>query len=122
MDWSYLFKHWIGTIFISPFVLELFCLFNQNLKNVVGLVEVYPITIIFSLIFSTPTHVIYGFLYYFLGKKNINLKLSKIILVLFYAIGIITSFAFIFGIDEVELMSAYLFTSIFLGLVFKLKR
>jgi hypothetical protein len=119
MDWSYLFKHWIGTIFISPFIFELFCIFNQNIN---GLVDVYPITIIFSLIFSAPTHVIYGFLYYFLGKKNINLKLSKIILVLFYAIGIITSFAFIFGIDEVELISAYLFTSIFLGLVFKLKR
>lgn len=122
MNWSYLFKHWIGTIFISPFVLELFCIFNQNLKSVVGLVEVYPITIIFSLIFSTPTHVIYGFLYYFLGKKNINLKLSKFILILFYAIGIIISFALIFGIDEVELISAYLFTSIFIGLLFKLER
>lgn len=122
MDWSYLFKHWIGTIFISPFVFELFCIFNQNLKSFVGLVEVYPITIVFSLIFSTPTHVIYGFLYYFLGKKHINLKLSKFILILFYAIAIIISFALIFGIDEVELISAYLFTSIFIGLLFKLKR
>lgn len=119
MNWSYLFKHWIGTIFISPFVLELFCIFNQNMN---GLIDVYPITIIFSLIFSTPTHVIYGFLYYFLRKKNINLKLSKFILILFYAIGIIISFALIFGIDEVELISAYLFTSIFIGLLFKLKR
>lgn len=122
MNWSYLFKHWIGTIFISPFVFELFCIFNRNLKSVIGLVEVYPITIIFSLIFSTPTHVLYGFLYYFLGKKNINLKFSKIILILFYALGIIISFALIFGIDEVELISAYLSTSIFIGLVFKLKR
>jgi hypothetical protein len=122
MNWSYLIKHWIGTIFISPFVFELFCIFNRNLKSVIGLVEVYPITIIFSLIFSTPTHVLYGFLYYFLGKKNINLKFSKLILILFYALGIIISFALIFGIDEVELISAYLSTSIFIGLVFKLKR
>lgn len=122
MNWSYLIKHWIGTILISPFVFELFCIFNRNLKSVIGLVEVYPITIIFSLIFSTPTHVLYGFLYYFLGKKNINLKFSKLILILFYALGIIISFALIFGIDEVELISAYLSTSIFIGLVFKLKR
>lgn len=122
MNWSYLFKHWIGTIFISPIVLELFCIFSEKSNSVVGLVEVYPITIIFSLIFSTPTHVIYGSLYYFLGKKHINLKLSKFILILFYAIGIIISFALIFGIDEVELISAYLFTSIFIGLLFKLKR
>ena len=122
MDWSYLFKHWVGTIFISPFVFELFYIFDQNLKSVVGLVEVYPITIIFSLIFSTPTHIIYGFLYYFLGKKKINLTLSKIILVIFYASGIIISFAVIFGIDEIELISVYLFTSIFLSLLFRLKR
>lgn len=119
MDWSYLFKHWIGTIFISPFVFDLFYVFNQNIN---GLVDVYPITIIFSLIFSTPTHVIYGFLYYFLEKKNVNLKLSKIILVLFYAFGIIISFTLIYGINEIELISAYLFTSIFFGLSFKLKR
>lgn len=122
MNWSYLFKHWFGTLFLAPFIFEIFCLLKLNSHNVTGLVDVYPITIIFSLIYSTPTHVLYGILYYFLAKEQISVTRSKIILILFYAFGIIVSFIIIIGIDEVGLTLSYLATSIIIGLLAKLKR
>jgi len=121
MNWSYLFKHWFGTITIAPFVFELFSLINKSSNRVVGLIEVYPITFIFSLIFSTPTYLVYGLIYYFLAKKEISIKYSKMILLLFTTLGILITFHIVFNAREIFISISYVVTSIILGLILKLK-
>ena len=120
MNWSYLFKHWFGTLIISPFVYELFNLMKVNPNRVIGLVEIYPITFIFSLIFSIPTYIIYGFIYYFLARKEISIIKSKIILLQFTVLSILITFHVVFNARELTISISYAVTSIILGIYFKL--
>lgn len=120
MNWSYLFKHWFGTLIISPFIYELFNLMKVNSNRVIGLVEIYPITFIFSLIFSIPTYIIYGFIYYFLARKEISIIKSKIILLQFTVLSILITFHVVFNARELTISISYAVTSIILGIYFKL--
>ena len=120
MNWSYLFKHWFGTLIISPFIYELFNLMKVNSNRVIGLVEIYPITFIFSLIFSIPTYIIYGFIYYFLARKEISIVKSKIILLQFTVLSILITFHVVFNARELTISISYAVTSIILGIYFKL--
>ncbi|WP_338378118.1 hypothetical protein [uncultured Flavobacterium sp.] len=120
MNWSYLFKHWFGTLIISPFVYELFNLMKVNSNRVIGLVEIYPITFIFSLIFSIPTYIIYGFIYYFLARNEVSIMKSKIILLLFTVLSILLTFHIVFNARELTISISYAVTSIILGIYFKL--
>lgn len=120
MNWSYLFKHWFGTLLLAPFVYELFNLMKVNSNRVIGLVEIYPITFIFSLIFSIPTYIIYGFIYYFLARKEISIVKSKIILLQFTILSILITFHVVFNARELTISISYAVTSIILGIYFKL--
>lgn len=122
MNWSYLFKHWLGTLFIAPIISELInILFIPTSNKIVGLVEVYPITIIFGFIFSIPTYIIYSIAFYFLGTKNVKIITSKLILITLSIIGIIISFSIAFNNREHEITTAYILASLATGIFFKLK-
>ncbi len=120
MNWSYLFKHWFGTLLLAPFVYELFNLMKVNSNRVIGLVEIYPITFIFSLIFSIPTYIIFGFIYYFLARKEISIVKCKIILLQFTVLSILLTFHIVFNARELTISISYAVTSIILGIYFKL--
>lgn len=121
MNFSYLLKHWFATLTLAPITSEIInLLFIQNSNKIMGLLEVYPITVIFGFIFSIPTYSIYYLAYYFLGEKNVNIKTSKLILITLSVIGIIVSFSITFNNREPEITIAYIFTSIITGLFFKL--
>lgn len=120
MNWNYLFKHWFGTLFLAPFVFELFYIISGSSNTIVGLIEVYPITIIFSLIFSVPTYIIYGIIYYYLAKKEIGINHSKTVLILFTSISILVTFYVVFNARELYTSFAYAITSIVIGIFFKL--
>ena len=120
LNWDYLFKHWFATILLSPIIFDISYLFLENTNNIVGLVEVYYITIIFGFLFSIPTYLVYSIAYYILGKRNFNINLSKLILISLAIIGILISFYITFNNRQQEISIAYVFTSIVSGLFFKL--
>ena len=121
MNFSYLLKHWFATLTLAPIISEVInLLFIPNSNKILGLLEVYPITIIFGFIFSIPTYIIYYLAYYLLARKNVNIKTSKLILITLAVIGIIVSFSITFNNREPEITIAYVFTSIITGLFFKL--
>ncbi len=91
-----------------------------NSNRVIGLVEIYPITFIFSLIFSIPTYIIYGFIYYFLARNEVSIMKSKIILLLFTVLSILLTFHIVFNARELTISISYAVTSIILGIYFKL--
>lgn len=107
-------------MFLAPFVFELFCIISESSNKIAGLVEVYPITIIFSLIFSVPTYILYGIIYYFLAKKEVAINHSKTILILFTSISILVTFYVVFNARELYTSFAYAITSIVTGIFFKL--
>lgn len=109
MNFSYLFKHWFATLTLAPIISEIInLLFIPNSNKIVGLLEVYPITVIFGFIFSIPTYIICFLVYYFLGSKNINIKTSKLILITLAVIGIIVSFSITFNNREPQTTIAYI--------------
>jgi hypothetical protein len=63
---------------------------------------------------------LYAFLYHYLAKKNINLKISKIILISFTIIGVVTTTAIIKGSMMQNIALSYSIASIITGLYFKL--
>ncbi|WP_298394233.1 hypothetical protein [Flavobacterium sp.] len=120
MNWNYLFKHWFGTLVFAPFIFDLFCLFDENLANIAGLIEVYPITLIFGLLFSLPTYILYGIIYYYLANKEVSILYSKITLIVFTTLSILITFNIVFHAREPIGGYVYAITSIILGILLKL--
>ena len=121
MNWSFLFKHWFGTLLIGPIVTDIIAyLIIDNSNKIGGLTEVYPIALLFGLIFSTPTYILYSLLYYLFAQKNINLNFAKIILIVFAVLGVIVTGQIIKGNMIENSIIAYSISSIMTGLFFKL--
>ena len=121
MKWNYLFKHWFGTLLIGPIISQIIAPFSDYYYHqVIGLLEVYPVSLIFGLFFSTPTYILYGFLYYYLARNNTNTTFAKPILILFSVIGVLITTSLIGGTMMPGVALSYSITSILSGLFFKL--
>lgn len=120
MNWSYLFKHWFGTILLGPIIGQIIEIFlNQNNK-IFDFLEYYIFFILFGLLFSSPTYIIYGILYWILANKKIDYNYSKFILIFFVNAGIIITFFSINGFSTYQGILSYCLASIITGLFFKL--
>lgn len=122
MNWSYLFKHWFGTLFITPLICDLSYYCTSNTNRIFGLVEMFPYTLLFSFFFSIPTYVVYGCLFYFLIKNNATETTSKIILVATATIGITITYLFLFNSRELLIYLGYITASVITGTIFKIKK
>lgn len=121
MNWSYLFKHWFSTLLIGPIVSQItMYIYEVNPHKIVGLFEVYPISLLFGLFFSAPTYILYALIYYYLAKNTVNLKISKIILISFAVLGVVTTTSIIKGSMMQDIAISYSIASIISGLFFKL--
>ena len=94
---------------------------RNNAHQIVGLVEVYPITIIFSLIFSFPTYLILVITDYLCIRNELAEKRVKIILLVIALSGIVITFFSIYKTRDLEMMVGYFLTSLTTGLIIKLK-
>ena len=121
MNWSYLFKHWFSTILVAPILSDIINYYYTDIQTLLTLTYVYPITVIFGLFFSLPTYIILGITYYILDKKGIKPLYIKPILLSLCTIGIILSFNIIFNNREENTVLAYSLTSIFFGIIYKIK-
>ena len=115
--------HWGLTLLIAPFSSQAIeYVFIPNKHKIVGLLEVYPITLIFSLVFSLPTLLIYLISFYYLSKNNINPTVSKYLLIVIAATGVYVTMSIIGGSMSHEISIAYASTAVVVGMLLKLKR
>ena len=122
LHWSYLLRHCLSTLLLAPSVVQgLLYLTRENAHQVVGLVEVYPITLLVSIVFSFPTYLVYGVADYYLKKQGIPNKTIKKILIGIALIGIILTFSLLFRMRQIEIMIGYALTSLFFGVIYRLK-
>lgn len=123
MNQSYILKHWLATLIVAPFLPSLYELIFGSIKGqIVGLLEVYPITIIFSVIFSIPTLVIYYFIFIFLIRNPINSFLVKSILISWTIVGIVITILMIGGSLSKTLIFSYSLAAIVTGTLFRITR
>ena len=119
---SFILLHWGLTILLAPFISQIIDYFIGNDPHqVAGLLKVYPITLLFSIIFSIPTFLIYYLIFLLLAKSRINLLLSKIILITFTVLGIYITQRLIDESMSKDIIVSYSISSIFVGLSLRLK-
>ena len=119
---KYIIAHWALTLLIAPFTSQAIdYIFGANPHQVVGLLEVYPITLLFSIAFSIPTFLVYLTCFYFLSKQDINFAISKFILITVSVLGIFITQTIIKGSMSRDIIIAYSVTVLIVGLVLRLK-
>ncbi len=120
-NWNYLIKHWVFTLLLGPFISQILMYITILHPNkIVGLLEVYPIAIIFSIVFSIPTYIIYAFIYYYFSNKILTVLFTKTILISLAVIGIFATLKIIGGTISLDIAISYSIASIITGLFFKL--
>ncbi len=119
---TYAIGHWVLTLLIAPFTSQAIeYIYGTNPHQVVGLLEVYPITLLFSIAFSLPTFLIYLVCFYFLSKQDVNFAVSKFILIVISVLGIFITQTIIEGSMSRDIIIAYSVTAFIVGLTMKLK-
>ena len=122
MDKNYFLKHWLTTLLLAPFLPSVYEFILEPISGqVVGLLEVYPLALMFSFFLSLPTLVIYLFTFKLLAKQNANPALTKFILISWTIIGITTTILSMGGSLSLTLVFSYSIASIIAGFVFKIK-
>ena len=120
---TFVVAHWGLTILLAPFTSQVLqYAFTPNPHQIVGLLEVYPITLAFSIAFSFPTFLIYLTCFYFLSKKGISPSISKYILIALAVTGVYVTMTIIKGSMSQDITIAYSLTALIVGLIVKLKR
>jgi Sec-independent protein secretion pathway component TatC len=115
--------HWALTLLLAPFTSQaLQYILLPNPHRIAGLLEVYPIALIFSIAFSLPTFLVYLTCFHFLSKQNVNWRISKLILIAVSVIGICITMSIIQGSMSQDMAIAYSLTALIAGLLLKLKR
>ena len=119
---GYTLGHWTLTLLIAPFTSQgLQYLFQPNPQQVVGLLEVYPITLVFSIIFSLPTFVVYIFCFFILRRLKTKIFISKVVLISISIIGIGVTMSIMNGSMTPDIIAAYSVTSFIVGVLLKLE-
>lgn len=112
--------HWLLTILFAPFVEEaVIYLFTPQPHMVAGLVEVYPITLLFSITFSMPALLLSWALFYSLTKINVGPKVAKSIMIGFSILCISITFAILKM--SWDIWVAYIITAVFAGMILRIQ-
>lgn len=119
MNWNYLLKHWVSTLFLTPIIYQIVANWNDlNQLKIIYFLELFPLFLIFGFLLSVPTYILYSILYYYLAQ--IEFKYPKPILILFSLLGIVVTASIIKGTMMPNVSLAYCLSSIITGLFFKL--
>lgn len=123
MKRTYVIGHWVLTLLFAPFTSQAIqYIWGTNPHQVVGLLEVYPITLFFSIAFSFPTFLVYLTCFYFLSKQDINFAISKVILIAVSVLGIYITQKIIKGTMSQDIIIAYSVTAIVVGLILRIRK
>ena len=122
IEGSYLFKHWISTMLIAPFLSDLFFYINPVDNKIGGLINGYFIVLIMSFILSLPTYIIYAAVFYHFKKKQFSAIFSKKILIAISATGVFITFMLSFPGGYLHTALAYMLVSLVTGIFFNIKQ
>lgn len=120
VNWSYLLKHWFGTLLLGPILGQINEILTNRSNQIVEFLEYYIFYLLFGLFYSSPTYMLYGILYCILSNRNINNLCSKSILTSFAIVGIIVSFLTLNGISSLPGILCYSLATLFFGFYLKL--
>lgn len=123
MKWSYIFKHWGSTLLLGTTILTLVSGFKFLSPSEIGnALAWFTIYLIFSIIYSIPTLIIYLLVFYGLINRNIDSKWIKLILISVTIAGITLTTSLIDS-DKLESLTIYYsLSAIVTGVLLKFER
>ena len=123
MKKAYVIGHWGLTLLLAPLTSQaIHYIWGTNPHQVVGLLEVYPIILLFSIAFSLPTFLVYLTCFYFLSRQDINFVISKFILIVVSVLVIYITQTIIKGTMSQDIIIAYSVTAIIVGLILRIRK
>lgn len=118
--WSYLFKHWFGTLLISSLLFSLFQFISEPYhSDILGEIIFY---LFFSTIFSLPVFAIYTLLFIILNQLNTPTPIAKIILISTTIIGVFVTNYVIWKTSGIIMEIFYALTALLIGIFLKLEK
>lgn len=121
MKINFILKHCFATILLSPLIHDLITYWLFDANPFFSNAEIYFVTIIISIIFSLPTHILYGILSIYLYNMNLKNRILKSTFIIYYSLAILITFYFVLRFEELSITISYVSVSITSGLIFKLK-
>ncbi|MFD1550900.1 hypothetical protein DNU06_05140 [Putridiphycobacter roseus] len=113
----YPFSHWLLTLIISPFIVMMVS--DSPYLNNIGAVF---IMMLFGLLYSLPTFIIYIIGFFIFKKYNINLFILKTSLIFTALIGMVLTILLLFDQDEFVFIVSYGIIINILGLMLPISR
>ena len=107
MKIEYTIKLWLLTIFLGPFIGGAYEILNNTSGQVVGLLEVFPITLLFSFVLSIPTLIVVVVAAKLIKNSEISLRLKKLIILVLTILGIVVTLLLLGGSLIPTLMFSY---------------
>lgn len=118
----YIMGHWGLTLLIAPLTSQAIeYMYRTNRGQVAALLEIYPVTLMFSIIFSLPTFLVYLACFYLLSHQDVPVWISKFILIAVSVSGVFITQTIIKGSMSQDIITAYSVTAVITGLVLRLK-
>ena len=122
LNWNFVIGHWVFTLLFAPFIAQAIeYIFCKKPHQIAGLVELYPITLLFSIFFSLPTVLIYLIIFLLLSRSKVKSILAKSVLISISVIGIYITQMQIGGSMTWEIITSFSVSSIIIGLFLKYK-
>lgn len=122
MDRSYLFKQWLTTLIFAPFLPTIYDLFIHPTEGEsFGLLDLYPVILIFSFVLSIPTLIVCYFVFSYLIQLKANAVLTKLTLITLTIIGITITLLTIGGNMAITLIYSFSLSSIITGTLIRIK-
>ena len=122
---KHLVKLWVLTLLLAPFFYAVINLIKNVDGQIVTLLEVFPITLIFSFLFSLPTLLITYLTNKFITEQNCSTSIQKIVNISLAGIGLTCTLLIIKGSLIPTLIKTYiislLISAIVLEIYYKMK-
>lgn len=121
LKWSYIFKHWIGTLLLGNILVSIFPGFNPINSSGIGLTILISILwLCYSAIYSIPTLVCYILAFSWFKDNTLNVNWIKMTLILVTLAGITMTVALTVGSMEAAIY--YSIAAIVTGILFKIEK
>ncbi len=120
MEWSYILKHWGGTLLLPAVFLTIYA--GIESKDIIDNLFLFPYFLIIAAIYSLPTLLVYILAFYLLNRYKVDLRLAKLILIIITVVGICVTSYLISKTMSLEFVITYCVSTTLCGVFFKFKK
>jgi drug/metabolite transporter (DMT)-like permease len=117
----YIVYHWALTLVFAPVIIKCIDYLFDLEPSIIGDLGIYPVTFVFSIVFSLPTLAVYSAWFFFIERHHKSILFVKTSLILIAVLGIIIMFKITNLNLEKSTVVGYCLAAVFTGYWERLK-